>query len=114
MQEPSVFTKIINRELPADIIFESESIIVIRSIDPKAPVHLLAITKEPYISMQEMSEKGDPQILWDLLSAIATAAQQVGIAETGYRLVTNIGSDAGQEVPHLHVHILGGEKLSGL
>jgi histidine triad (HIT) family protein len=111
-EEPSIFTRIINRELPAEIVFETENIIVIKSIDPKAPVHLLAITKKPYHSLHEMSAQGNANDVWELFSSIHTITEQIGIAKNGYRLITNIGADAGQEVPHLHVHILGGEKLS--
>jgi len=112
--EPSVFTRIINRELPADIVFEDEKVIVIPSIEPKAPVHLLAITKHPYLSIDELAgteSAEQKEDLWHLFQVAVDVARQQGLASSGYRLVTNAGNDAGQTVHHLHVHILGGAPL---
>jgi len=111
METPSVFTKIINREIPADIIYETDSVIIVKTIAPKARIHLLAIPKHPYRTMTEMSEQGSPEELWELFQAINHVVRETGIAESGYRLTTNIGEDGRQEVPHLHFHITGGEKL---
>ncbi len=111
--EPTVFSRIISRELPADIFFEDEDIIVIRTIEPKAPVHLLAITKRQFESMEELSTSDTPEnrtLLWHLFAVASQVAQQQGLSK-GYRLVTNIGEQAGQTVKHLHVHILGGSSL---
>jgi histidine triad (HIT) family protein len=110
-EEPSVFTKIINREITADIVHETDSVIIIKTIAPRAAVHLLAIPKHPYRSITELSEQGDPQILWELFQAINHVVHATGIAESGYRLTTNSGENGRQEVPHLHFHITGGEKL---
>ncbi|MCC2631538.1 MAG: histidine triad nucleotide-binding protein [Patescibacteria group bacterium] len=111
--EPSVFTKIINRELPADIVFEDERIIVIKNIHPQAPVHLLGITKHPFVQIHELlSDEANKNILWELFSRLGTIATELGIDKSGYKLVTNCGEDGGQSVPHLHVHLLGGGKLA--
>lgn len=109
---PTTFTKIINRELPANIIFENDSIIIIQDIHPDAKIHLLGITKEPYANIHALLTDGDQRdLLWELMSSLATVAKERGIAESGYRLVINTGPDAHQIVPHLHVHLLGGETL---
>lgn len=112
-EETTVFSKIINRELPADIVFENENIIVIKSNNPQAPVHLLGITKKPFISLHHLlqSEENIP-LLWELFHALAKIAVDLGIDKSGYKLVSNCGREAGQTVFHLHVHLLGGKKLS--
>lgn len=111
MSNASVFTKIINRELPADIVFENERLIVIKDIHPDAPVHLLGITKQPFESMHQLMQGDNQALLWELFQVLTRIAEEHGIAESGYRLVTNVGDDAHQVVKHLHVHLLGGEKL---
>jgi histidine triad (HIT) family protein len=112
MSEKSVFSKIIDRELPAEIVFENDHIIVIKDIQPDAPIHLLGITKKPYTNLDELLQEADGRdLLWELYSRLSQIAHDHGIDKTGYRLVTNIGEHAHQIVPHLHVHLLGGEKL---
>jgi histidine triad (HIT) family protein len=112
MSEKSIFSKIIDREIPADIVFESERIIVIKDINPDAPVHLLGITKKPYQNVHELLKDGNQaDLLWELMSTLAQVAEEQGIAESGYRLITNSGKDAHQIVPHLHVHLVGGARL---
>lgn len=116
-QNPTVFSKIIDRELPSDIVFESENIIIIKNIQPHAPVHLLGITKKPFNSLHELLlDTNNRDLLWELFSSLASQAEKLGLDASGYRLATNIGKDAGQSVPHLHVHLLGGAELdtSGL
>ena len=112
MYEKSVFTRIIERELPADILLENERIIVIRSIAPHAPIHLLGITKQPYVSMHSLLQDPDGKdLLWELMRELANLAERLGIADSGYKLTTNVGQDGGQSVLHLHVHLLGGKEL---
>ena len=111
-QEPTVFSKIINREIPSDIVFENERIIVIKSIEPHAPIHYLGITKQPFDHLHELLQSEDNKdLLWELLHTLSDIAIKEGIDKTGYRLATNIGKDGGQKVPHLHVHMLGGAQL---
>ncbi len=105
----TLFTKIINREIPADIVFENEFVVAFRDIDPKAPVHIIIVPREEVAGIDTLPETGDHM---HLLNAAKTIAQQQGLSE-GYRLVINQGTHAGQTVSHLHVHLLGGAPLSG-
>ena len=112
-QEPSIFTKIINREIPAEIVWENERIIVIKDIKQDAPVHLLGITKVPYKNIDDLvTNSTEKDLLWELFSVLAECARKMGIEESGYRLVNNNGADAHQIVPHLHVHLVGGAPLN--
>lgn len=111
MSEKTIFSRIIDREVPADIVFENDRIIVIKDIKADAPVHLLGITKHPYKNIRELLESGDKELLWELMSTLGKMAEEQGIAESGFRLVSNNGPDANQVVPHLHIHLLGGEPL---
>ena len=106
----SIFTKIINREISADIVFEDELAIAFHDISAKAPVHVLVVPKEPISSLQAAVES-QRDLLGHLQWVIAQVAKKLEIDKSGYRVVTNIGSDGGQSVPHLHYHVLGGRKL---
>lgn len=110
LAEGSVFTKIINRELPADIVYEDEDIIAFVPLGPQAPVHLLIVPKKEIPTINDVSEE-DTMILGKLFLVAKKLAKEKGIAETGYRLSMNINEDAGQSVFHLHMHLLGGMKL---
>ncbi len=105
-----MFEKIVTREVPADVVWESDEVLVFKDISPQAPVHLLAIPKKRY---QRIALVPDDQalLLGKVLIAAKTAAREAGLDESGYRLVINNGADGGEAVPHLHVHILGGRKL---
>lgn len=107
----SIFTKIINRQIPADILYESERIIAIRDINPQAPTHILVIPKIPIANMSQLESK-DVHILSEIFVAINKIAKEEGIYESGYRIVVNKGRDAGETVPHLHFHLLGGRSLN--
>ena len=110
--EPSVFTRIINREIPSEIVFEDEELIVIKSIDPIAPIHLLGISKKPLQSLHELlQDETNKDLLWNLYKRLSLIATELKIDQTGYSLKTNIGFDGGQSVMHLHIHMLGGTKL---
>ena len=110
--EPTVFSKIINREIPATFLYESDRVIVIENIHPAAPVHILGITKQPFFNLDELLQDADnKETLWELFAALRTVAADKGITESGYKLVSNCGPDANQAVPHLHVHLLGGKRL---
>ena len=103
--EPSVFTRIIAREIPADIVFESDSVIAIRDIAPKAPVHLLVIPKtQQYRNVAELAA-GDPALLADVVAAAQSLADDHTDGE--FRLVFNTGESAGQTVFHVHAHVMG-------
>ncbi len=104
---PTLFEKIIHREIPADIVFEDDDVLAFRDLNPQAPIHILVIPKKP-IPMVSEAEPGDALVLGKLLLAAATIARQEGIADGGYRLVINNGVNAGQTVFHIHVHLLAG------
>ena len=106
----TIFTKIINKEIPANIVHEDDDCLVFHDIAPKAPVHLLAIPKKPIQSMAHI-EQADQAVIGHLMHVIRKVADDMGL-EAGYRVVTNCGDDGGQEVQHIHFHILGGRKLS--
>lgn len=107
----TIFAKIIRREIPADIVFEDEQCLAFRDIAPQAPTHILVIPKKP-IERVALAAADDAPLLGHLLTTAATVAKQVGIAESGYRLVINNGRHGGEAVPHLHVHLLGGRALN--
>jgi len=105
---PTLFTRIINREIPADIVYEDDHVVAFRDIDPKAPVHVLIVPREEISGIATLPDNGDHLYL---LNAARKVAESLGL-ETGYRLVINQGEDAGQSVDHLHVHLLAGRPLS--
>jgi histidine triad (HIT) family protein len=107
----TIFSKIIRKEIPADIILETETVLAFRDINPQAPVHILVIPKEPITGIAAVAATHQV-LLGDLLLAANKVAEQEGIAGSGYRLVINSGADGGQEVPHLHIHVLGGRRMS--
>ena len=102
----TIFSKIIAREIPADILFEDELCVAFRDISPKAPTHFLVIPKKEIVSLAELSDE-DEQIVGRCIMVASRVAADEGL-EGGYRLVANTREDGGQEVPHLHFHVLGG------
>ncbi len=107
----SIFTKIINREIPAAIVCEDDECIAFRDIDPKAPVHILIVPKKEIPSLAEVTGK-DKTLLGHLLVKASEIAKAEGISESGYRVVVNTNKEGGQEVYHLHLHILGGRQMT--
>ena len=107
---PSIFTKIIDREIPADIVFEDDICLAFRDIKPQAPTHILLIPKKEIMSLADLSEE-DEHIMGRCVIAASKIAAAEGL-DGGYRLVVNSGDDGGQEVPHLHFHLLGGRRLT--
>ena len=106
----SIFSKIIAREIPADIVYEDELVLAFRDIAPQAPVHILIIPKREIATVNDV-EAADEAALGRLLLAAAKIAQDEGIAQDGYRLIVNCNAHGGQEVFHLHMHLLGGRNL---
>lgn len=104
----TIFTKIINREIPSNIIFEDEICIIIEDISPQAPLHYLAIPKKEIIGVSDLDDK-DNDIISHLLLTIKKQMQSINVSD--YRLVINNGSEAGQTVFHLHIHILANRTL---
>ena len=105
-----LFCKIVQKEIPSEILFQDDSITVFKDINPASPVHLLVIPNRHIPSVREMDEI-DEIILGKLFSGAKAAADKLGIAETGYRLIINNGPDAHQEIFHIHMHVLGGGKM---
>ncbi|MBW4594214.1 MAG: histidine triad nucleotide-binding protein [Brasilonema angustatum HA4187-MV1] len=106
----TIFSKIIRREIPADIIYEDDLALAFRDINSQAPVHILVIPKKPIPRLAD-AESGDDALLGHLLLTAKRVAEQAGLAN-GYRVVINTGSDGGQTVYHLHLHILGGRQMA--
>lgn len=106
----TIFSKIIAKEIPADILYEDELVLAFRDIAPQAPVHVLIIPKKEIPTASDVSA-ADEAVLGRLFTAAAKIAKDEGIAASGYRLIVNCKAHGGQEVYHLHMHILGGRQL---
>jgi histidine triad (HIT) family protein len=107
----TIFEKIIAREIPAKIIWEDDDAIAFHDVNPQAPVHVLIVPKK-VISRLDAAGEGDRAVLGKLLLVAAKLAKELGIDKSGYRVVVNSGPDAGESVPHLHVHLLGKRALA--
>ena len=110
MSEETIFHKIIRKEIPADIVFESETLIAIRDVNPVAPIHILVIPKKTIPSLNEAA-KTDAVLLGHMLEVCAKIAHMEGLCEDGYRVVVNTGEQAGQSVKQLHFHVIGGRSM---
>lgn len=108
----TIFAKIIARELPADIVFENSHVIGFKDIHPVAPHHILIVTKKEIPDLQSMKSE-DLFLMEEIVKAAQTIAKELNLEE-GYRLVTNNGPIAGQQVSHLHFHLISGKKLNGM
>lgn len=107
----TLFEKIAAREIPAEILYEDDVVLAIRDIKPAAPTHVLMVPKKPIPRIAD-AEPQDQAALGHLLVKAAALAKNLGLAESGYRLVINNGPNAGESVPHLHLHILGGRQMA--
>ena len=107
----TLFQKIYDGEIPADIIHRDEMCCAFRDISPQAPTHILIVPRKP-IPRIGAADAEDEALLGHLLVTAAKIARELGIAETGYRIAVNNGPDGGESVPHLHVHLLGGRQLA--
>lgn len=105
-----LFLKIINREIPADIVYETEEVLAFRDINPQAPTHVLIIPKEHIRTMNDI-EPGHTELIGKLFLAAAELAAREGISDEGYRVVMNCNSAGGQAVYHIHLHLLGGRQM---
>jgi histidine triad (HIT) family protein len=110
--QKTLFSRIIEGEIPGQFVYQDEHLVAIRDINPAAPVHVLVIPRKPIPSLNELSEE-DRDLAARLLMAVPMIARQEGVAESGYRTVINSGTEGGQTVPHLHIHILGGSQMRG-
>jgi histidine triad (HIT) family protein len=107
----NIFAKILRGEIPAKKVYEDEFAFAFHDINPKAPTHVLVIPKGPYATHNDFVASANPEEIAGFARAVAKVTQVTGVANTGYRLISNCGVDAHQEVPHYHVHILGGKAL---
>ncbi|HEV3410652.1 MAG TPA: histidine triad nucleotide-binding protein [Chthoniobacterales bacterium] len=107
----TIFERIAAREIPAKIVHEDDEVLAFHDIDAKAPVHVLVVPKRVIPRLADAGE-GDRALLGKLLLTTRVVAEKLGLLESGYRVVINSGPDAGESVPHLHVHVLGKRKLA--
>jgi histidine triad (HIT) family protein len=107
----TIFAKIIAREIPADIVYETDTVLAFRDIQPQAPVHVLVIPKKPVVSLDH-AQAEDAALMGELMLACGEVARREGLDVGGYRVVTNIGKKGGQSVYHLHFHVLGGRQMA--
>lgn len=110
MSEKTIFKRIIDGEIPADVVHEDDRCLAFRDVAPQAPTHVLVIPKKEIPSLADATEE-DTELLGHLFVVAARVARELGL-EDGFRTVVNCGSDGGQSVDHLHVHVLGGRKLT--
>ncbi len=107
---PCIFCKIANKELPSEIVYEDDRFFAFKDIHPIAPVHILIIPKR-HIANIEQAGPEDKELIGELFLAVKKIAAIQGVSESGYRLIFNVGKNAGQQAAHLHLHLLGGKKL---
>ncbi|OUW80485.1 MAG: histidine triad nucleotide-binding protein [bacterium TMED217] len=107
----TIFTKIINKEIPAEILFENENVLAFRDINPQAPIHFLVIPKKEISTLNDLEET-DKDIVGELFIVAKNLAKEEGIADSGYRTVFNCNEDGAQTVYHIHLHVLGGRQLN--
>jgi len=107
----NIFAKILRREIPATTVYEDAHALAFHDIHPQAPVHVLVIPKGAYLDWPDFAARASDAEMAGFIRAVAETAKLLGVEAAGYRVLSNIGADGGQEVPHLHVHIFGGRKL---
>lgn len=110
LDEETIFSKIIRKEIPAEIVYESDRVLAFKDIAPQAPVHILVIPKKFLRDISQAAEQ-DKELLGELIFVAKDIAREQGLEENGYRVVINTGEEGGQTVSHLHVHLLGGRQL---
>lgn len=106
----TVFTRIINKEIPADILYEDDEIMAFRDIHPLAPVHVLVIPKREIPSINDLNPD-DALLVGKMVIVARDVARHLNISEKGYKLLFRVGRDGGQEIPHIHLHLIGGARL---
>jgi histidine triad (HIT) family protein len=109
--DQNIFAKILRGEIPNKTVYEDEWALAFHDINPQAPVHVLVIPKGSFVSWDDFSANGSDAEIAGFIRAVGHVARDLGLVEPGYRLLANIGIDAHQEVPHLHVHLFGGKAL---
>ena len=109
--DSNIFARILRGELPAKTVYEDEFALAFHDINPQAPLHILVIPKGAYVSWDDFSARASDAEIAGFVRAVGRVARDQGLVAPGYRLLANIGADGGQEVPHLHVHLFGGQHL---
>lgn len=110
----NIFAKILRGEIPCDKVYEDDHVLAFRDISPQTPVHALVIPKGAYVDMDDFTSRASGEEIAGFMQGVSTVARELGLADNGYRAIANIGADANTEVPHLHVHILGGKNVGPL
>tara|TARA_B100000614_G_C14237003_1_gene364945 strand:+ start:214 stop:573 length:360 start_codon:yes stop_codon:yes gene_type:complete len=112
--ENNIFAKILRKEVPCKKVHENKHVLAFEDVAPKAPIHILIIPKKAYVSFSDFALKASTEEMQSFLKSIQHIAKEKGLEPCGYRLITNHGEDAGQEVEHFHIHLLGGRPLGPL
>lgn len=112
--DDNIFAQILRGTIPNRTVFEDDHVLAFHDVNPQAPVHVLVIPKASYVSFCDFSQRADPAAIAHFFQSVGTIATQLGLDTGGYRLITNHGAHSRQEVPHFHVHILGGGPLGAL
>ena len=107
----NIFARILRGEIPCNKVYEDERVLAFHDISPQAPVHVLVIPKGDYVSMDDFSEKATDEEIAAFFRTVGRIARDLGLPAAGYRILANTGAEAGQEVPHFHVHIFAGRPL---
>ena len=110
----NIFAKIIRKEIPCELVFEDEKVLFFNDINPQAKIHVLGIPKEPVINLREFISKTNKETVKYFFDKVLEVINKLQLEKSGYRIITNDGLNSNQEVPHFHIHILGGENLGGL
>ena len=109
--DQNIFAKILRGEIPCNKIYEDEFVLSFHDINPQKKIHALVIPKGEYIDIDDFNKKASDKEITEFYKAVSHVSSLLGVTEKGYRILSNIGSDGGQEVPHLHFHIFAGEKI---
>lgn len=110
----NIFARILRGEIPCKKVYEDEHVLAFDDISARAPTHVLVIPKGEYVSLDDFSERASAEEIAALMRALGRIARERGIAATGYRILSNTGPDGHQEVPHFHVHLVGGRDLGAM
>ena len=109
--DQNIFAKILRGEIPCDKVYEDEHVLAFNDIAPQAPVHILVIPKGPYVSIEDFGLQASAEEIKGFYVAASKIVQEQGLSDGGFRCIANTGANGGQEVPHFHMHILGGAKI---
>ena len=107
----NIFAKILRKEVPCVKVYEDASALAFNDINPQAPIHVIVIPKGAYVSMDDFTATASDTEIAGFFRAVGNTAREIGLSENGYRILANTGTNGMQEVPHLHIHILGGKKI---